>query len=299
MASLFKRDEGEAFAAGERRRSADHESFLRHRGFLWAKVAGFIVLFVFVSYLLVDVEPRHNGGSWYGYTLGTVGVGLIVWLALLGIRKRRPTPGSWSLKGWTSAHVYLGLSLVVIGTLHTGFQLGWNVHTLAWGLMMAVILSGLYGITVYATLPQRLSENRREMTREQMIESLAAIDRQLEAAAQPLAREDADRVIAALEQDVFDAGLLARFRGPGARDATRRALAYISTDRAYDAAEGDDLAQQKVRALLGKRSAQIDQIRRQMQTRAMLEIWLYLHVPLTIALLAALTAHVVSVFYYW
>jgi hypothetical protein len=36
-----------------------------------------------------------------------------------------------------------------------------------------------------------------------------------------------------------------------------------------------------------------------MQTKALLQIWLYVHVPLTIALLAALTAHVVSVFYYW
>jgi len=298
MASLFSRRDGAAHADIDKRRSASHESFLAHRAFFWARVAGFMSLFVVLTYVLVDVEPRHNGGSWYGYTLGTLGAGLIVWLAWLGIRKRRPTPGSWSLKGWTSAHVYLGLSLVVIGTMHTGFQLGWNVHTLAWVLMMLVILSGLYGISVYATLPQALSENRREMTREQMIESLATIDRQLETAAQPLAREDADRVIAALEQDVFAAGILARFRGPGSRDATRRALQHISTDRAYDDG-ADDLAQQKVRALLGKRAGQIDQIRRQMQIKALLEIWLYVHVPLTIALLAALTAHVVSVFYYW
>jgi hypothetical protein len=30
-----------------------------------------------------------------------------------------------------------------------------------------------------------------------------------------------------------------------------------------------------------------------------MQIWLYFHVPLTIALLAALTAHIVSVFLYW
>jgi hypothetical protein len=136
------------------------------------------------------------------------------------------------------------------------------------------------------------------MTREQMIESLAAIDKQLEAAAQPLSRDDADRVIAALEQDVFSSGIAARFRGSSRRDATRAALQHISTGRAYDD-DTHDLAQQKVRSLLGKRAAQIDQIRRQMQTKALLQIWLYVHVPLTIALLAALTAHVVSVFYYW
>ena len=62
------------------------------------------------------------------------------------MRKRAITRGRWSLKAWTSAHVYLGLSLIVIATLHTGFQFGWNVHTLAYALMMLVIVSGIYGI---------------------------------------------------------------------------------------------------------------------------------------------------------
>ena len=75
-----------------------------------------ISLVSLLVYLLVDVQPRHNGGSWLGYTLGTIGAGLIVWLALLGIRKRAMTRGRWSLKAWTSAHVYLGLALIVIGT---------------------------------------------------------------------------------------------------------------------------------------------------------------------------------------
>jgi hypothetical protein len=30
-----------------------------------------------------------------------------------------------------------------------------------------------------------------------------------------------------------------------------------------------------------------------------MDIWLYFHVPLSIALLAALTIHIVSVFFYW
>jgi hypothetical protein len=36
-----------------------------------------------------------------------------------------------------------------------------------------------------------------------------------------------------------------------------------------------------------------------LRIRALLEIWLFVHIPLTIALVAALVAHVVSVFFYW
>jgi hypothetical protein len=39
--------------------------------------------------------------------------------------------------------------------------------------------------------------------------------------------------------------------------------------------------------------------RRQMQITAVLEGWLFVHIPMTFALLAALTAHIVSVFTYW
>jgi hypothetical protein len=189
---------------------SDHEGFLRHAGFRWLKIALAVSLIALVGYVAADIKPRPSGGSWYGYTLGTIGTGLIVWLALLGVRKRVMSRGAWSLKAWTSAHVYLGLALIVVATLHTGFQFGWNVHTLAYALMMLVIASGVFGISAYATLPQALSSNRAELTQGQMLDGLRAIDRQLHEAAQPLGRDDADLVIAALAQDPFSGGLIAR-----------------------------------------------------------------------------------------
>ena len=167
---------------------ASHEGFLRHKGFRWLKIALGLCFLSLLGYAMIDVQPRHNGGSWYGYTLGTIGVLLILWLTMLGLRKRAMTRGRWSLKGWTSAHVYLGLSLVVVATLHTGFQFGWNVHTLAYALMMIVILSGIYGIAAYAALPGELSTSRAEMTRPQMIDAVMKLDRQLQVAAQMLRR---------------------------------------------------------------------------------------------------------------
>ena len=278
------------FSQDERRRDSDHVSFLRHRGFRWLWIALALSGATIAGYLLIDQEPRPNGGSWYGYTLGTIGFGLIVWLSLLGVRKRRINPGVWSLKAWTSAHVYLGLSLIVVGTLHTGFQIGWNVHTLAYVLMLLVIITGIWGVVAYATLPASLSANRKEMTRAQMLDALTAIDRQLESAAQPLERGEADLVIAALAQDTFYGGALARLTGSYPRCATARALKGIG---------GASEASTRVVTLLEKRRDQLAQIRGALRIRALLEIWLFIHIPLTIALIAALTAHVVSVFYYW
>jgi hypothetical protein len=278
------------FSQDERRRDSDHVSFLKHKGLRWLWIALLLCAASIAGYLMIDQEPRPNGGTWYGYTLGTIGFGLILWLSLLGVRKRRINPGAWSLKAWTSAHVYLGLALIVVGTLHTGFQIGWNVHTLAYVLMLLVIITGIYGVIVYATLPQSLSANRKEMTRTQMLGALTALDRQLESAAQPLARAEADLVIAALGQDVFYGGALARLTGsyPGCK--TARALRAMGTGSEAEA---------RVAALLEKRREQLAQIRGALRIRALLEIWLFVHVPLTIALIAALTAHVISVFYYW
>lgn len=276
--------------------TAGHEGFLRHRNFRWLKIALAACLIAIIGYAAADVGPRPNGGTWYGYTLGTIGAGLIVWLSLLGIRKRAMSRGAWSLKAWTSAHVYLGLALIVIGTLHTGFQFGWNIHTLAYALMLLVILSGLWGISAYVTLPAALSNNREQMTQGQMLDGLRAIDRQLDEAAQPLARRHADLVLIALGEGAFTGGLRQRLTGRYANSPTQAAIDGFHRS---DAQEAADPALQRVEALLQRRRSQLDRIRRHMRLKSLLEIWLYVHVPATLALLAALTAHIISVFYYW
>jgi hypothetical protein len=288
----------EGIARTDLRHGASHQGFLRHRNFLWAKVALAVSLLALLGYALIDVQPRPNGGSWYGYTLGTIGVLLILWLTLLGIRKRTMTRGRWSLKAWTSAHVYLGLALVVIATLHTGFQFGWNVHTLAYALMMLVILSGLYGIAVYATLPPELGASRSEMTRPQMIDAVTKLDRQLRVAAQPLDHEDARTVSLALGDDPFGGGLYRRLSGRYPRCRTARTLAEVRGRLAVAAGERRD-ALESVVGLLERKGAALARIRQHLRIKALLEIWLYVHVPVTFALIAALAAHILSVFFYW
>lgn len=279
-------------------RTAAHDSFLRYRNFQWLKIAVSISIASLLLYALIDVQPRHNGGSAYGYILGTIGAALIVWLTLLGIRKRAMTEKRWSLKAWTSAHVYLGLSLIFIGTLHTGFQFGWNVHTLAYVLMMFVIVSGIFGVIAYSTLPQSMSNNRAEMTEKQMLESLRSIDRQLHEAAQPLSQSNAELVRASLEQDPFGGGILRRLSGSYPNCATRYAQSEIRRETAYKPRVDDDPVE-KVDVLLTRKEAMLARVRRHLRLKALLEVWLYVHVPVTFALIAALLAHIISVFFYW
>ncbi|MEY3974957.1 MAG: hypothetical protein RLZZ33_12, partial [Pseudomonadota bacterium] len=52
-------------------------------------------------------------------------------------------------------------------------------------------------------------------------------------------------------------------------------------------------------SVVATRRNQLRRLRRDAQIRGWLEIWLYVHVPVTLALIGTLIAHVVSVFLYW
>jgi len=287
-----------AKAQSQRRKTATHESFLRHGGLRFAWIGAALSVVAAVAYALQDAYPRPSGGTALGYVLGTVGALMIVWLALLGVRKRWVTDGHYSLKAWVSAHVYLGLSLIVVATLHTGFQFGWNVHTLAYGLMLLVIASGAIGVWAYATLPRALSENRGETTRKQMLGQIHALDELIHEAAQPLSRADAEVVRLSLEKTQIGGGFWRRLVGYWGDCANARAIARLQPAlRVSTGREGAAL--QEVDSLLRRKAEALALARRQIRITALLEAWLFVHVPATFALLAALTAHIVSVFLYW
>ena len=278
-----------------------HEGFLRDGAYRWLWIAVAICAVCIFGYLTIPAQPRPRGGTMYGYTLGTIGALLIVWLALFGIRKRAITTGVYSLKAWLSAHVYLGLSLLVIGTLHAGFHFGWNVHTLAYALMVLVIVSGMFGATAYAVLPQRLSANRGETTQRQWLETIRSLDSQLREAAQPLDRAEADLVRLSTEQTDIGGSLWSRLTGDYSGCKTRRAVEELARVRRSGpkTSGGANASLDQIDSLLKRKQETLAQARRHIRIKTILEVWLYVHVPVTFALLAALTAHIVSVFFYW
>jgi hypothetical protein len=280
-----------------------HESFLRHAHFRWLKIAvltslvvaaGFAATLVMRSYHL-----RHTGDSWFGYISGTLGAGIIVWLALLGVRKRYMTDNVWSLKAWVSAHVYLGLSLIVIATLHSGLQFGWNVHTLAYALMMLVILSGIFGIIVYARLPQKLSDNRSETTQKQMLEKIHTLDGRLLEVARPLDQAQAALVTRAVQRTRIGGSFWRRLTNAHGNCETLHAITALKAMRPSVPDGKQAQALDQVLSLLEEKDLTLGKARRYIRLRSLLEVWLFIHIPATIALIGALAAHIISVFFFW
>jgi hypothetical protein len=259
-----------------------------------------------------------NGGTWLGYTLGGIAAGLILWLMLFGVRKRSYRSNLGRVQGWLSAHVYLGSALLIVVTLHAGFQFGWNVHTLAYVLMCLVIASGLFGVFAYLRYPNALSDNRSNLTREQMLEELADLDEHCVRSASRIPGEFADVMVSNRDRTAVGRSALRLLSG---HDASRVVLPMaVGTGTSERLAPNPDqsavlewladrlsrstdgtLTQQvsALMALVNTRRILLRKLVRDAQIKAWLEIWLYLHVPLSFALLAALIAHVLSVFLYW
>ena len=146
-----------------------HESFLIYRGlkFFWYAVA-----LVFVSILLyIFHNPLGNpsGGTWLGYILGSISAALVIWLAWFGVRKRQYALSATKLKVWLSAHVYFGLALVIIATLHSGFQIGWNIHSVAYVFMLLTVISGIFGVYIYARYPKLMTKNRAGLSMDEWV----------------------------------------------------------------------------------------------------------------------------------
>ena len=284
---------------------SQHQSILEFRHGRYFKVALLLCAAAIGVYAWHDppaIYLKPYGGTWLGYTLGTIGAVLILWLMLLGIRKRRYRSNMGSVQGWTSAHIYLGFSLIVVATLHCAFEFGWNIHTLAYALMMLVIASGFFGVYAYLRYPEYMTANLAGETLETMLLKVADLEVKCKRIALDLPDEVNALIMNASKRAAEKTALGGSFRrqlagvDPGhpmrlARDELLKMGTRFSGDQAK--------VQEQLVMEMTRIVALTDRVRRDLQLRAQMQVWLYFHVPLSFALLAALTAHIISVFYFW
>ncbi len=296
-----------------------HQTILNHAGYRYFWFAILLSIASLVAYIWHDPVGAPNGGSWLGYTLGTIGALLIIWLLLFGIRKRSYKTNMGSVRGWLSGHIYLGTALILISLLHCGFQFGWNIHTTAFVLMLLVIFSGFFGVFAYLRYPHLMTQNQQDSTRAQMLQEIAEIDQAALQLADTVDKSIHDTVLQSIQRTRLGGGVWNQLTS---RDASDEAIASLrrsandsrkkksSTEGGqtmvmmvdYLASSATDKSNENLRRLidiLTRKRTLASRVARDIQLQALMEIWLYVHVPLSLGLLAALTAHVISVFFYW
>ena len=267
-----------------------------------------VLIFMFQG---VEYGQPANGGTWPGYILGTLGAVMIVWLSMLGIRKRNYRSKTGTVQGWTSAHIYVGTALLIVGTLHSAAQMGWNIHTLAWALMVIVIVSGFVGTYAYLHLPQRMITHRENRSRDSWLQELSDVDDAIRSNSQ---RCDADlqvQLVSALDATRLggsfwrhlrgiDSSVLQPAVGQVANNQDQGFLLSLLSQRVPNARERREAELlNDLLSLVARRRVILAVLRRDARSDLWLKLWLVVHVPTTIALLLALTLHIVSVFLYW
>ena len=285
-----------------------HQGFLANRS--WPILATLLCLTAAAVWVFYAPDGRRDGSTVTGYALGGLSVVIVLWLSWLGVMKRRFSSSTVRRRNKVSAHVWLGLSLIVLVGLHSGFQFTWSIHTLAYVLLIIVVLSGIFGIWCYGTVPRRMNANVSSTIRgkkrpdisdtEQLELDIAEIDQRIERALQFLPDAFRKPVKLSLERTRIGGGLFSILGGSSRRCASARALKQVKALQQSSAGDGPHAP--RIAELVGDltRKAEVaSSLRRDTRYRALLTLWLWLHVPMTMALVVTLIGHITLVFYYW
>lgn len=98
-----------------------------------------------------------SGGSVLGLIFGIVGSLLMIFAALLAVRKRLPTWRVGSAQFWLRGHLWLGTLGFVLVLFHAGFHWGGLLEQLLWISFGLVVLTGFAGVVLQQVIPRLLT----------------------------------------------------------------------------------------------------------------------------------------------
>lgn len=277
--------------------ATSNDTFFTYRGYRWLWANALLTLALIVWYWVDDPLGVPNGGTVYGYTVGGIAAAGIFYLMWYGVRKRSYHAQHTTLKGTLAAHTWLGIALAIIVPLHCGFQFGWNVHTLAYVLMMIVVVSGIWGALYYATLASQVQSHRGGGTVKDLVQQIHITEQNLDA----LIAQKSDRLVAVkrfVDEQLGGPDFTPKFWStvlskPIPNFEPTRVAELLAPLPDAEAVDGLALVQGANR----KREL-INRVRHEVQTLTKLRVWLYIHLPISCALLVALLIHIFVVFFY-
>lgn len=267
----------------------------------WAAFAALAVLAA--SYFASARRGFAHGGSAAGVAYGALALAAILVLLFFGVRKRWYKSTWGRLESWLQSHVWLGLLSVALVAFHSGFHFRDRVAVAAFAVLVAVVASGVWGVFLYAQVPRLLTEVETNLTAEQASEQLDQLARGMARLAAGRSAE-LTRVYEALLAQSFP-GRYAGWRilrpGSGRSRRGERSGARGEVSLAAALARVGPAEQEELRQLLVL-SRQREELHRrlldQQRYKNLLDVWLFLHLPLSIALLVLVAVHVAAALYY-
>ncbi|HEX2062052.1 MAG TPA: hypothetical protein VHK90_15020 [Thermoanaerobaculia bacterium] len=270
---------------------------LARSGPVWRVIFVVLLLGTSATYYYYSRREFPHGGSTYGLAYGIAGTALILLLAFFGIRKRWYRSTFGTLEQWLQSHIYLGILVLVILLFHTGGRFNDKIAVTTLVLVAIVVGSGIVGAILYVTVPRLLTEVESNLTVDE-------ISDQLNQLARSMARIASGR--SAAFQRIYDE--LLRQTQPGALAGWRLVVSRLGRKKQQDPADWTRLIglvpkeeQEELRQMLvvsRQRKELLLRLVYQQRYKNVLEFWLYIHVPFTIALLVFAALHIVAVFYY-
>ena len=260
---------------------------------LWRWIAAALLVLLVASYVgLARASGPTHGGSPWGIGYGIAASALVLLLVAFGWRKRAYRSKVGTLEGWLQAHVYLGVLVLAVVLLHTGFRFEDRVAVATFAVMGLVVLSGLVGAAFYTVYPRLLTEVQSDLSPAETSERLNRLTTSMARLASGRSRafEGVYREVVSGAIPRGLAGwklLLGRLPGGGRWTGL---LARVPPE------EQEPLRQL---LMLARQHRELHlRLAYQERYKNLLDVWLWVHVPLSVVLLILIAAHVAAAFYF-
>ncbi len=240
------------------------------------------------------IKPTPASVSFFS---GWVLLSAVLLTALYNVRKRISMWPIGSAAAWLQLHAYTGAFAVFAFLLHTGAGLpnGW-LESALWATFVLVALSGVVGLYWSRVMPPRLARNGIEVLFERIPAIIYSLRDEVEQCVTESARATGSNLLGDHYRDElaawFDgpADVWSHFRRAGHKARMSRLTKIDALARYASAAERP--FQEQLRELT-ERKLQLDE---HYALQLALKLWLFVHVPLTAALLLLAAVHLVTAY---
>jgi hypothetical protein len=161
-----------------------------------------------------------------------------------------------------------------------------------------VVISGFFGNYTYMIYPRQMTENMGEDNLDGLLLRIADADKLARQIALIMPDDINNTVSRACSETAIGNGLLEQLRGYQPNCPTAIAVAQL-TLMGKDLPSEQRKPYRELYSIMVRRLSLVKRVRQDLMYRARLGFWLYIHVPFTIALLVAMMAHIIAVFFYW